>query len=93
MTFEEIKKTLLGATEEGADMTSIIDSVLEEVASLMSRVTESEKQTEELTNRIADLTSSNLKLIDKIKYIEGDDGIDGNESNEEITLDNLFEEV
>lgn len=93
MTFEEIKKTLLGATEEGADITSIIDSVLEEVAGLTNRVTESEKQTEELTNRIADLTSSNLKLIEKIKYIEGEDENNNNESGEEITLENLFEEV
>lgn len=93
MTLDEMKNLLLTSHDEGVDTATVYDSVLTEVASLVGRAEGAERQVEDLTNRVTELTENNIKLLDKIKYIQEDD-ISGKEEPEtpEVTIDNLFEE-
>jgi len=91
MTFDEIKNTLLTSHDEGVDSAEAYDTVLTEISSMITNLAEANRQVEDLTNRVATLTDNNLKLLDKIRYVEQEEVKEGPEP-ETITIDNLFEE-
>lgn len=91
MTFDEIKSTLITSHDEGVDSAAAYDSVLSEVSSIMASLEDANRQVEDLTNRVATLTDNNLKLLDKIRYVEQEEVKDDPEP-EVVTIDNLFEE-
>lgn len=92
MTFDEIKATLTGSLEEGADQAAAFDAVLGEVSALMDREAEGQAKIEELSAKIAELTDTNLKLLDKVRYIEQEEAPEEVEEAPQVTIDNLFEE-
>lgn len=93
MTLDEMKNLLLTSHDEGVDTATVYDSVLTEVASIVARADDATRQVEDLTNRVTELTENNIKLLDKIKYIQEDDIADEKEPDQpEVTIDNLFEE-
>lgn len=97
MTVEEIKNKLMSAEEEGVDRVSVYDEVLSAVSAREEEVAASMKESEdkiaEMTDKIANLTETNLKLLEKIKYVE-DVAEEAEESDdaEEITIADLFVE-
>ena len=92
MTFEEIKNALLTSGDEGVDRAAVFDSVLSEVSGTMVALDDAQRKIEDLTNRVAELTDNNLKLLDKIRYVETEEAETEEPEVEEITLENLFEE-
>lgn len=93
MTFDEIKATLTGSLEEGADQAAAFDAVLGEVSALMDREAAGQAKIEELSAKIAELTDTNLKLLDKVRYIEQEEAPEEvEEEAPQVTIDNLFEE-
>lgn len=92
MNFDVVKALLLGAEEEGADRAAIYDSVLTELSGVFSTLEESKRSIEDLTNRVAELTDNNLKLIEKIKYVDSEEVKEKESEPEIVTIDNLFEE-
>ena len=85
----------MSAEEEGADRAAVYDDVLTEVSGLFAQIDEGAAKLAEVTNRVTELTDSNLKLLDKIRYIEPEQEAeaDPEPAEPEITLENLFEEV
>ena len=93
MTFDELKSTLLSASEEGADTASIYESVLSDAAGVYSERDNLKQTVDDLTARIANLSETNTKLLDKIRYTEAEAEVEDKEPEAEvITIDNLFEE-
>lgn len=93
MTVDEMKATLLTATEEGADAATIFDSVMTEVAAMSAKLDEAQRNVEELTGRVTELTENNLKLLEKVKYMtQEDEVVDEEPEPEPMTLEKLFEE-
>lgn len=93
MTIDEIKAKLIGADEEGADRAGIYDEVLSEVAAQIQRADEAEAKISEVMSRVAELEASNMKLLDKIRYVEAEEQVETPEETEEVmTIDELFEE-
>lgn len=92
MTFDEIKATLTGSLEEGADQAAAFDSVLAEVSAIMEREAEGQAKIEELTLKVNELAETNLKLLDKVRYIEQEEEAEAEEEAPVVTLENLFEE-
>lgn len=94
MTFDEIKSTLTGSLEEGADQAAAFDAVLNEVSAIMEREAEGQAKIEELTLKVNELADTNLKLLDKVRYIEQEEApAEIEEEAPAVTIDNLFEEV
>ena len=92
MTFDEIKSKLMTTEEEGADRAAIYDEVLTEVAAQIERADAAEAQIADVMARVADLEASNMKLLEKIRYVEAEDAEDEEEVEEEMTYEKLFEE-
>ena len=92
MTIEEMKQVLLTSHDEGVDSAAAYDSVLTEVSATMAALEESKRTVEDLTNRVAELTDSNLKLLEKVKYMAPAEEEKDEPEAETITIDNLFEE-
>lgn len=86
MTIDEMKAKLMSAEEEGADRASVYDEVLSAVSAREEEVAASMKESEdkiaEMTGKIAELTETNLKLLEKIKYVE-----------DEVTDDEVVDDV
>ena len=91
MTIEEMKQVLLTSHDEGVDSAAAYDSVLTEVSATMTALEDSKRTVEDLTNRVAELTDSNLKLLEKVKYMAPAEEKEEPEAKT-ITIDNLFEE-
>lgn len=92
MTFEEIKNALLTSDDEGVDKAAVFDSVLSEVSGTMMALEDANRKVEDLTNRVAELTDNNLKLLDKVKYMAQEEKTKEEPEPEVVTIDNLFEE-
>lgn len=92
MTFEELKNTLLTSHDEGVDSSAAYDSILTEVSEMYTKMNESERKVEDLTNRVAQLTDSNFKLLEKVRYMEPEESKEPEPEPEEITIEKLFEE-
>lgn len=92
MTIEEMKQVLLTSHDEGVDSAAAYDSVLTEVSATMTALEDSKRTVEDLTNRVAELTDSNLKLLEKVKYMAPAEEEKEEPEAETITIDNLFEE-
>lgn len=93
MTIEEMKNALITSHDEGVDSAAVYDGILTEVSASMAELEESKKTIEELTGRVADLTDTNLKLLEKVKYMTQEPEADPEPEAEIVTIDNLFEEV
>jgi len=61
------------------------------VSATMTALEDSKRTVEDLTNRVAELTDSNLKLLEKVKYMAPAEEKEEPEAKT-ITIDNLFEE-
>ena len=94
MTIDEIKAKLIGADEEGADRAGIYDEVLSEVAAQIERADAAEAKISEVMSRVAELEASNMKLLDKIRYVEAEEQVETPEETEDevMTIEELFEE-
>lgn len=92
MTIEEMKTALLTSHDEGVDPAAAYDSVLSEVSGIMTALEDEKRKVEDLTNRVAELTDNNLKLLDKVKYMAQDEPEGQDEEVKEVTIENLFEE-
>lgn len=78
-TIDEIKAKLASSDEEGADKASIYDEVLSDITETYNKIsemeqakTETDQKLTELSDKANELTRTNLKLLDKIKYVEPD---------------------
>lgn len=90
LTIEEIKSKLNSSHEEGADTAAIFDEVLSDISETYTKLSEVEKAKAEADSKISslsdkanELTQTNLKLLDKIKYVEADTTNDDNGDEEE----------
>lgn len=97
MIIDEIKAKLTGAEKEGADRIKVYDEVLSDITSYVNKaeadITSTTNKVAELTKQIATMTETNLKLLDKVKYIEGSDEADDEDDSSTITIDDLFKEA
>lgn len=93
MSTEELKNRLLEAEAEGADRAGIYDEVVSEFSSVQEELTSANTKVEDLTNRVGQLTDTNYKLLEKVRYIDGAKEEDEPESEEveEMTIEKLFE--
>lgn len=98
MTIDEIKAKLTGAEEEGADRAKIYDDVLSDISAYIDKSTSdlatANSRVDELTKQLGSLTDTNLKLLDKVKYI-GEGGGNGGSDDEDastITIEDLFKD-
>lgn len=93
MNSEELKALLLSGEEEGADRASIYDKVVEAFNETATKAADAISKVDELTNRVGQLTDTNFKLLEKIRYTDqpGGDPIADPEP-ETMTLEKLFEE-
>lgn len=92
MRSEELKEKLSAMTAEGADVAAITDEIMTDYAARLdeiSKVAEKDAKIAELSATIAGLNETNMKLIDRIKYQDGQDPEPDPEPR--ITLDNLFD--
>lgn len=102
LTIDEIKTKLNASDADGADKASIYDEVLSDISETYTRIAEMEKskaesdaKLTELSDKANELTQTNLKLLDKIKYVEPDkeEPEDKGEPEAEIAdLSNWYEE-
>ena len=93
MTIDEMKNVLLTSHDEGVDSAAAYDSVLSEVAGIMEALDEKTRAIEDLSNRVAELTDNNLKLLEKVKYMtQEEEVVDEETEPEPMTLEKLFEE-
>lgn len=79
LTIDEIKTKLTASDAEGADKASIYDEILSDITDTYSKMSEMEKAREEadgkiteLSDKANELTQTNLKLLDKIKYVDSE---------------------
>lgn len=99
MIIDEIKAKLTSAEEEGADRVKVYDEVLSDITSYVNKaeadIASTTGKVAELTKQIATMTETNLKLLDKVKYIEGSDDKDDDDDYDSstITIDDLFKEA
>ena len=97
MIIDEIKAKLTGAEEEGADRVKVYDEVQSDITSYVNKteadIASTTDKVAELTKQIAAMTETNLKLLDKVKYIEGSDETDDEDDSSTITIDDLFKEA
>ena len=98
MQIDELKKKLTSAEDDGADRAKIYDEVLSEVSAYVEESTNElatvNARVDELTKQVGSLTDTNLKLLDKVKYI-GESGKDGDQDDDDvstITIEDLFKE-
>lgn len=103
LTIDEIKAKLNASNEEGADKASIYDEVLSDISDTYTKIAEMEKtkadadtRISELSDKANELTQTNLKLLDKIKYV-GEESDKGKEEPDEpeveiADLTNWYEE-
>lgn len=104
MTAEEIKTLLLSGEEDGADRASIYDQVVSDITETTKtheetsgKLAEANSRIEDLNKQLSKLTETNLKLLDKIKYVTtndegGDDGSDDEPEVEIADLNTWYEE-
>lgn len=92
MTIDEMKEALISSNDEGIDRAAVYDNVLSEVSGIMGELEENKRVVEDLTNRVAELTDNNLKLLEKVKYMAQEDEQEADPEPEVVTIDNLFEE-
>lgn len=92
MNFEEFKNSLLTSHDEGVDSAAVYDTLLTEVSGLYEDLKGKTEAVETLTQRVADMTESNFKLLEKIKYMTADDEPEA-EEEKELTVNDIFEEV
>ena len=81
LTIEQIKEKLNSADVEGADKAGIYDEILSDIADTYNKISEFEtgkaeadKRITELSDKANELTQTNLKLLDKIKYVNEEAG-------------------
>lgn len=103
LSIDEIKTKLSASDAEGADKASIYDEVLSDISETYNHISEIEKakaeadtKITELSDKANELTQTNLKLLDKIKYV-GEEGNKGKEEPDEpeveiADLTNWYEE-
>lgn len=79
LTIDEIKAKLASSDEEGADKASIYDEILNDIAETYTALkaaqdgkAEADEKITSLSDKANELTQTNLKLLDKIKYVEPD---------------------
>lgn len=79
LTIDEIKTKLTASDEDGADKASVYDEILSDISDTYNKMSELEKaKTEadgkitELSDKANELTQTNLKLLDKIKYVDSE---------------------
>lgn len=97
MTLEEIKALLLSGEEDGADRTAIYDQVMQEFSDhqtkhdeTSTKLSETEAKVQELNDKLAKLTETNLKLLDKIKYVTSEpEGNDDEPDEPEVEIADL----
>lgn len=89
LSIDEIKTKLNASGEEGADKASIFDEILTDISDTYTKMSEMEKakaeadgKITELSDKANELTQTNLKLLDKIKYV-GEEGDKGKEEPDE----------
>lgn len=94
MTAEELKARLMAAEEEGADRAGIYDEAVAEFSRIKEELTSSTAKIEELTNRVGQLTDTNFKLLEKIRYVDKADDVEdpAEEEIHEMSIEELFEE-
>ena len=92
MNFEEFKNSLLTSHGEGVDSAAVYDSLLTEVSGLYEDLKVKTEAVEELTNRLAESNASNMKLLDKIKYMAVEETPEDDKDEPELlTIEQLFE--
>ena len=96
LTIDEIKAKLAASDEEGADKATIYDEVLSDIADTYNKITEMEKakaetdtKLSELSDKANELTQTNLKLLDKIKYVEPDKETHDDDKKDEVEIADL----
>lgn len=97
MNIDDLKEKLTGAEAEGADRAKIYDEILSEVSRFIEKSTSdlatATARVDELTKQVGSLTDTNLKLLDKVKYIDGNGGGgDDDDDTSTITIADLFKE-
>ncbi len=91
MTAQELKALLLSGEEEGVDRAAIYDQVVEEFSQTSTKAAEAVSKIDELTNRVGQLTDTNFKLLEKIRYTDDPKQPDAEPEPETMTLEKLFE--
>lgn len=97
LTIDEIKTKLTASDTEGADKASIYDEILSDITDTYSKISEMEKAQEEangkiteLSNKANELTQTNLKLLDKIKYVDSEsDKGDTDDPEDKVEIEDL----
>lgn len=94
MTAEEIKARLMEAEAEDADRAGIYSEVADSFAAVQEELTSATAKIEELTGRVGQLTDTNFKLLEKIRYVDSAESAEEEDSEEvkEMTLEELFAE-
>lgn len=92
MTIEEYKARMKELTDDAA----VVDELAEDYAEQLSnaaRVAELEQELAARDVKISELAATNMRLVDKIKYVEdAPEEQPEDESPEVMTLEELFEE-
>lgn len=98
MTIDEMKAKLLAGEEEGADRAAIYDEVCKGMAETVEASTkalvEATNRVEALTTQVNTITETNLKLLDKVKYMTEQNPAEEDEDDDasSITIEELFKE-
>lgn len=94
MTAEEIKALLLSGEEDGADRASIYDQVVSDITETAKtheetsgKLAEANTKIEDLNKQLSKLTETNLKLLDKIKYVTSNDEGSNDDDPEEPEIE------
>ena len=97
LTIDEIKTKLTASDEDGADKASIYDEILSDITDTYSKMSDMEKAQEEdrgkiteLSDKANELTQTNLKLLDKIKYVDSEsDKGDTDDPEDKVEIEDL----
>jgi len=90
MTIDEYRERLKSITEDAGTIDELATDYAEQLGNA-ARVEELEAELAARDVKISELAATNLKLIDKIKYID-DEEPETDEEPEEITIESLFED-
>ena len=89
MTIDEYRERLKDITEDAGTIDELTTDYAEQLSNA-ARVEELEQEIAARDVKISELAATNLKLIDKIKYIDEEPETD--DEPDEITIESLFED-
>lgn len=92
MTIDELKTSLSSITDD--NKADVIDKISTDYASQLEKdkiIEDKDKEILDLKSKVSDLADTNMRLVDKIKYVDdvAQEQKENREDNPDVTIDDI----